>query len=78
MIGERTADARRAGDKRGQAGMGSGAGVIVFAVLVVWPILMAAFGLFVGSRTSWRMGLLVSVPLILMPYGLWLFGAATQ
>ncbi|MGW0205715.1 hypothetical protein ACWDZ8_07745 [Streptomyces sp. NPDC003233] len=52
--------------------------MIVFAVLVVWTILMVAFGLFVGSRTSWRMGLLMSVPLILMPFGLWLFGAATQ
>ncbi|EST18944.1 hypothetical protein M878_44315 [Streptomyces roseochromogenus subsp. oscitans DS 12.976] len=58
--------------------MGSGAGVIGFAFLVVYTLLMTLLCVFVGSRTSWRMGWLISVPVIFMPFGLLAMGMATH
>ncbi|AOR36632.1 hypothetical protein BFF78_41230 [Streptomyces fodineus] len=56
--------------------VGTGAFVIGFDFLVVYTVLMTLFCVFVGSRTSWRMGSLISVPLIFMPFGLLAFGMA--
>ncbi|MFG2554122.1 hypothetical protein [Streptomyces sp. NPDC048581] len=47
--------------------MGSGAGVIVLAVFFFYVLLMGPFCVLVGSRTSWGMGWLMSVPLIFLP-----------
>ncbi len=50
--------------------MGSGASVIVLAVFYFYAILLTPFCILVGSRTSWRMGWLMSVPLIFLPLAL--------
>ncbi|WP_225098868.1 hypothetical protein [Streptomyces sp. CoH27] len=55
--------------------VGSGAVVIAYAFLI-YTILMALFCVFIGSRTSWRMGWLISVPVIFAPWGLVLIGFA--
>ncbi|MGW2648467.1 hypothetical protein ACWC2T_26925 [Streptomyces sp. NPDC001393] len=55
--------------------MGSGAVVIAYAFLI-YTILMALFCVFIGSRTSWRMGWLISIPVIFAPWGLVLIGFA--
>ena len=49
--------------------MGSGAEVIAYAFLI-YTMLMALFCVFVGSRTSRRMGWLISAPVIFAPWGL--------
>ncbi|MFF3918562.1 hypothetical protein ACFYZB_34905 [Streptomyces sp. NPDC001852] len=53
--------------------MGSGAGVIAYGFLI-YTCLMALFCAFIGSRTSWRMGWLISLPVIFAPWGLVLMG----
>lgn len=50
--------------------MGSGAGFIVFPVFFFYLLLMGPFCLLIGSRTSSRMGWLMSVPLIFLPFAL--------
>ncbi|MGW3121054.1 hypothetical protein ACWDBW_28545 [Streptomyces sp. NPDC001107] len=57
--------------------MGSGAGVIAYAFLI-YTVLMALFCVFIGSKTSWRMGLLISTPVIFAPWGLVLVEFATH
>ncbi len=37
---------------------------------------MALFRVFIGSRTSWRMGWLISLPVIFAPWGWVLMGFA--
>ncbi|MFI7405725.1 hypothetical protein ACIBW9_35565 [Streptomyces sp. NPDC049541] len=49
--------------------MGSGADVIAYAFLM-YTMLMALCCVFVGSRTSRRMGWLISAPVIFAPWGL--------
>ncbi|WP_187284402.1 hypothetical protein [Streptomyces sp. uw30] len=50
--------------------MGSGAGFIVFAVFFFYLLLMGPFCVLIGSRTSSRMGWLMSAPLIFLPLAL--------
>lgn len=50
--------------------MGSGAGIIAWAVFFFYVLLMAPFCILVGSRTSSGMGWLMSVPLIALPLAL--------
>ncbi|MFF3336797.1 hypothetical protein ACFYWX_46160 [Streptomyces sp. NPDC002888] len=50
--------------------VGSGAGIIVLAVFFLYLLLMAPFCILVGSRTSWRMGWVMSAPLIFLPLAL--------
>ena len=57
--------------------MGSGAGVIAY-VFLIYTMLMAMFCVFVGSRTSWRMGWLISAPVIFAPWGLVLIAFAVH
>lgn len=47
--------------------MGSGASTIVLALFFFYALLVAPFCVLVGSRTSWRMGWLMSAPLIFLP-----------
>ncbi|MFJ7072396.1 hypothetical protein [Streptomyces sp. NPDC098781] len=50
--------------------MGSGAGGIMLAVFFLYVLLMGPFCVLVGTRTSWRMGWLMSIPLIFLPFAL--------
>jgi hypothetical protein len=47
-----------------------GAGVVVLVVFWFYVPLMVPFCVLVGSRTSWRMGWLMSAPLIFLPLAL--------
>ncbi|MCQ4203406.1 hypothetical protein ACFW5W_02420 [Streptomyces sp. NPDC058783] len=50
--------------------MGTGVGTMAFAVCLVYVLAMVPFCVLVGSRTSRRMGWMMSVPLLLFPLAL--------
>lgn len=48
--------------------MGSGAVVVIVWAFFLYLLVMGPFCILIGSRTSCRMGWLMSVPLIFLPF----------
>ncbi len=50
--------------------MGTGLGAVVFVLYLLYALIMLPFCVLVGSRTSQRMGWMMSVPLLFFPLAL--------
>ncbi|MFF9803064.1 hypothetical protein ACF1G3_37440 [Streptomyces rochei] len=62
--------ARARGRYRQEGIVGSGAGVIIWAVFFFYVLVMAPFCILIGAKTSSRMGWLMAAPLIFLPLAL--------